>query len=201
MKKGEKYNRLTAIRFDHKDKWGNHYWLFKCDCGNETIKGACAVRNNKTKSCGCLQKENNRSGKNSRIHGMEGTPIYNVWLSMKQRCLNKNRKDYEYYGGRGIKVCKRWLKFENFYADMGDRPKGKSLDRIDNNGNYEPKNCRWATTIEQSNNKRNNVKITYNGKTLTISQWARMIGVDMRVIWSRINVRHWSIKKTLTTRI
>ena len=191
IKAGDKYNRLTAIKFSHKAKTNQH-WLFKCDCGNEKIISVSYVKSGATKSCGCLRKNNGRK----IIHGKTGTKIYKCWCSMKRRCLDKNRKDYKHYGGRGITVCHKWLKFINFYKDMGEKPKGLTLDRIDNNGDYCKENCRWATRKEQQNNRRDNYLITYKGKTQTINQWAERLGISRGVIFWRIK-KGWSIKKTL----
>lgn len=151
IKAGDKYGRLTAIRFSHKGKNNRPYWLFQCDCGNTKVISTNLVKNNKTKSCGCLNDGH-------PTHRMKGTRIYRSWQMMKNRCLNKNSEDWKDYGGRGIKVCKRWMKFENFYVDMGERPEDTSIDRIKVDGNYNKNNCRWATPKEQANNKRNNKK-------------------------------------------
>ena len=125
-------------------------------------------------------------------HGMSGTPEYRAWKAMKDRCFNPNSKKYPNWGGRGITVCDRWLDFENFLADMGSRPTAKhSLDRIDNDGDYSPKNCRWATKAEQNNNKRTNHLITIDDVTLTITQWAKKMGFNETVIYCRLN-RGWS---------
>jgi len=129
-------------------------------------------------------------------HGMHGTKTYQVWKSMRERCLCKTSRAYNRYGGRGITICERWESFENFYADMGDRPEGKTIDRIDNDGPYSPENCRWATDIEQANNKRNNRLLTYKGKTQTVPQWARELGIKTGTIAVRLS-RGLPIEKVL----
>lgn len=131
---------------------GTTKWLCLCDCGNEKFVGSQNLRNGSTKSCGCLRKEYLRDSRTT--HGYTNTGVYRSWSQMKNRCSNPNYIGYESYGGRGIKYCERWEKFENFLYDMGDRPLKTSLDRIDVNGNYEPSNCRWATVKEQSANRR-----------------------------------------------
>ena len=126
-------------------------------------------------------------------HGMSGTPEYQAWVDMKQRCLNPNYQYYSHYGGRGITVCDRWKNsFQNFFLDMGSRPSAKhSLDRIDNNADYSPKNCRWATKAEQENNKRTNRLITIACVTLTIAQWTTEMGFGKKVIRDRLDLG-WS---------
>jgi len=144
-----------------------------------------------TQSCGCL-KAIVTSAKNKK-HGMFGTKEYSSYHRMKDRCFDKKNKDYKNYGARGITICDRWLNsFENFYADMGNKPTPKhSIDRIDNDGNYEPSNCRWASNIQQARNKRNNRKITINGVTKIISEWADVYGINGSTIRQRINLG-WS---------
>lgn len=200
IKAGDKFNRLTAIKFVCRGKINEQLWLFKCDCGKEKIMKAGRVKNGYSKSCGCLAIElTKKRNKLKDSHRMSKTKIYGIWMAMKERCRNKKCKGYKNYGSRGIKVCDRWLNsFENFYKDMGERPKGKSLDRIDNNGNYTPENCRWATPIEQGNNMRKNRLLTYNGKTLTVTQWSRIIGINNRTIFDRIS-RRLEIEKILSS--
>lgn len=133
-------------------------------------------------------------------HKMVGTRIYKSWSMMKNRCSNKNNPYYKNYGGRGIKVCDEWLNFINFYADMGERPKGKSLDRIDNNKGYCKSNCKWATREEQMNNMRRNHLITYNGRTQNVSQWAKEFNIKNSVVFGRLKIG-WSIEKALMFKI
>ena len=183
IKVGDKYNKLTAIKFSHRDKNKKQHWLFKCDCGIEKVICVGSVKNGQTKSCGCIF-----------YHGMYGTKTYSSWFSMKSRCLNPNATGYKNYGGRGIVICKRWLKFENFYQDMGNRPEDKTLDRKNNNGNYNKSNCRWSSRIEQENNKTSNHLLTYQGKTKTIADWARELDIRYLTLWFRIR-NGWSIEK------
>lgn len=194
IKKGDKFNRLTAIKFSHKNKRSQQCWFFRCDCGSKKLFYVHNVKNGATKSCGCFKKE----GIGDRTHGMTKTRTYKSWQSMKVRCLKKDDKNYKNYGSRGITICEEWMKFENFYRDMGERPQGKTLDRIENNGNYCKENCRWATRKEQQNNRRNTVFLTFNNKTQTMSQWSEELKIDRHILWTRINKLNWSVKKALT---
>lgn len=155
---GKRFGRLTVISVSHSRKCPNFkgtvlYWKCMCDCGNEAIVPGASLRTGDAKSCGCYQKD--RCIETSTTHGLRHTTEFNIWNAMKQRCQNPNNHAYERYGGRGISVCRSWAEsFEQFYADMGPRPVGLSIDRINNDGNYEPSNCRWATAKEQARNKR-----------------------------------------------
>lgn len=131
-------------------------------------------------------------------HGQATTRTYRIWAGMKFRATNLQTRDAHNYIGRGIALCDRWLDFENFYKDMGDAPEGMSLDRIDNNGNYGPENCRWTTQEEQSNNKRNNIIISFNGQKNTLANWARNLGIKYEVLLNRYN-RKWEINRMFTT--
>lgn len=155
--RGQKFGRLTTIRRVGTSKWGGARWLFKCKCGNTHIAGAASVRRGRTQSCGCLRTQVARTnGLKAATHRMHGTPEYRAWVGLRDRCNNKRNKDWKDYGGRGIRVCKRWQRsFVAFYADMGRRPSARhSIDRIDNDGDYKPSNCRWATQSVQIRNRR-----------------------------------------------
>jgi len=155
--KGQKFGRLIAIEALAKREFRGVVWLCKCDCGSYVEVVSNKLRQGNTKSCGCLNKE--RVIEVNKIHGHAAnkmkTPTYSTWGALKSRCNNPNDKRYDYYGGRGITVCKRWLRsFENFLEDMGERPKDSTIDRIENDGGYEPDNCRWATREKQIRNSR-----------------------------------------------
>lgn len=197
--KGAKFNRLLVVEMVSKSVKGS-VWKCKCDCGVVKNLLGDRVKNGYIKSCGCLVRETVPKIKIALKHGMSKTPIYNVWCTMKARCSNPNHIGFHNYGGRSIKVCDRWLKFDNFNNDMknGYR-KGLTLDRVDNKKGYSKNNCRWATHIEQQNNRSNNHLITYNGKTQTLSQWARSIGLKPGVLYLRVVRRGWDISRAITT--
>lgn len=176
---GVKFNRLTAVEYKGRSKW-----LFLCECGKEIITNGSDVRNGKSKSCGCLAKE--ILTKRNITHGMTDTVTFKIWRGMRQRCENPNNHAYTNYGGRGIKVCERWAKFENFLADMGERPGGMSIDRIDVSGDYEPSNCRWATRAEQARNTTRNRYVEIDGENLTITDWEVKMKLNKSVICKRI---------------
>ena len=130
-------------------------------------------------------------------HGMRYTTIYRVWSHMKGRCNNPNDSHYKWYGGKGISVCDRWKTFPEFYEDMGDVPKGMTLDRIDNNKGYSPDNCKWSTRLEQARNKSNSLVYTVKGKTMRLKEWAEFLETDYLTLYQRIKKLNWSIEKAL----
>lgn len=179
---GKKFHRLTGIeRVENLTQYGQSRWLFMCDCGTKKEIFGFLVVHERVKSCGCLAKE-----KPSRLrHGMAGTPVFNSWVSMRQRCLNKNCKAYPEYGGRGITICDEWDSFERFQEDMGPRPAGSSIDRIDNSAGYSPGNCKWSTPVEQVRNRRTTMLYQWAGVELPLQSWAEAIGIKYSTLWAR----------------
>lgn len=193
----EKHGRLLRLgrTFRLKDK---SLAIVECDCGSVLVAYTSDLVTGHTASCGCWHREglSNRSA----THRLRKSPEYNSWANMKARCLNPENSNYGDYGGRGITVCDRWLNsFERFYADMGPRPTPwHSIDRFpDNNGNYEPGNCRWATKTEQSNNQRTNRLLTSAGQTRTIAEWSRISGISYRTILDRLK-RGWACERAVS---
>lgn len=197
---GMRFERLIVISPAEPELQGKYFrprWLCRCDCGVEKIVSVGHLRSGHTRSCGCLVR-NNSITHGCTVNG-EIEPIYNVWSTMKARCLNPNVDNYQNYGGRGIRVCERWLSFENFLADMGRPPgPGYSLDRIDNGGNYEPDNCKWSTAEEQARNKRSNIIVEWQGQRMTLAEAARQVGANRSTVWRRVR-RGWSPERALTT--
>jgi hypothetical protein len=192
---GERHGRLTVVeRAPNKSASDtNARWKCVCECGRETVQYGQDLKKGKVVSCGCWNDEKRFK------HGLANTPVHRIWIAMNSRCTNPNLKEYPNYGGRGIKVCERWKSFENFIADMGVRPDGYSIDRINNDGDYEPSNCRWATTKQQLNNRRNSRILELNGERKTVAEWADHLGVKYDLIRNRVDRYGWSIERALTT--
>ena len=188
---GNRYGSLTVLRRDPKGPHKKAYWICQCDCGNTTSVWGASLRNGSVSSCGrhCPL----------RWHGMAGTPEHTCWAHMLDRCRNERHPQYADWGGRGISVCERWKEFKNFLQDMGASPsQDATLDRIDNDGDYCPENCRWATRKEQLRNTRRNFNITHNGVTKCVTDWAAEIGVCANTIKHRLK-RGWEVSRAVET--
>lgn len=197
---GQRFGRLQVIRQATHSADKRTRWWCQCDCGNICITRGKNMKDGDAQSCGCLRKETTRA--RSITHGQGAiatrTPEYQSWASMKSRCYNPKTERYPHYGARGITVCERWLNsFENFFADMGQRPgPSYSLDRIDVHGNYTPENCRWATARQQARNTQKAVYLTHAEKTLSVWEWADIVGISSRTLHERLR-RGWPPERML----
>ena len=208
---GQKFGRLTVIKRaeNYTPPCGKTQvqWYCKCECGNFCTVSGTHLKTQKVFSCGCYQKEKAKETATHKFtsHGASKESIYKTWINIKSRCFNTHSERYKDHGGRGITMCDRWRNsFEAFYEDVSKLPnygkEGYSINRIDNDGNYEPNNVEWADDITQANNKRNNRLITFNGKTQTATEWARETGIKRTTITMRLDKYGWSIEKALTTK-
>ncbi|ABM03393.1 hypothetical protein Ping_1595 [Psychromonas ingrahamii 37] len=201
---GYKTERLTVLEYAGCEvvtnkktgkKSRRHQWKCVCTCGHTTIKSTSSLVYHKVKSCGCQKSE--VTAARNKTHGMVGTPEYQSWRGMKERCSNPKGIHWNIYGGKGIKICDRWVgDFLAFYEDMGQRPEGMSLDRIDSNGNYCPENCRWADANTQAFNTCRTIQITFEGETLSLYRMAEKYGQGEATVRYRLN-QGWSIKEAL----
>lgn len=193
---GQRFGRLVVESFAYADKHRNAVWNCICDCGKRVSVYGLNLRSGHTISCGCYQQEINT------IHGKSYTRLHRIWADIKTRCYNPSNKAYERYGGRGITMCNEWKNdFQSFYDwAMGcGYEEHLTIDRIDNDKGYFPDNCRWVDIEVQNNNKRNNIQIEYKGKVQTLAQWSKEVGIDVDVLWHRINVSRWTAEKALST--
>ena len=192
---GKRFGKLIAISFDHM-KRTRSYWRCKCDCGNYRIVAIDHLKHGDITDCGCERRHIARWKK----HGMSESRIYTIWSLMKRRCINPLSKEFPFYGGRDIAICKEWLDFANFleWANNNGYSDELTIDRIDNDGDYCPENCRWVTRKEQSYNKRNNRFITFNGETKTITQWASDNGLTYNLVKNRIDKLGWPFEKAIS---
>ena len=191
---GMRFGRLLVIAYAGPKP---SKWLCRCDCGNEVVLKIGAFSQG-TQSCGCLQRES--AAQINRTHGLAKTPEHVVWCSMNERCTNTNHNRYHRYGGRGITVCDRWRNsFEAFLEDMGPKPSPRhTIERIDNDGHYEPGNVRWATKKEQARNRRTTRLLEIRGHSRSVAEWSEMHGVPHATILERLK-RGWDAEQAVTT--
>ena len=176
---GHKVGTLTVIRFDE-TRGGHAYWIVRCECGIEKSVQSANIQNPRRKSCGC------KGG--VQIHGLWKHPLYLTWQNMMTRCYNPNSADWKDYGGRGITVCERWHKVENFVEDMVERPDGYQIDRRNNELGYSKENCQWSTKLQNARNRRNNKIVVYQGKEMSMAEAAELSGVPYLVLSQRVRL-------------
>lgn len=210
---GERHGRLLVLgpaeSRRSSDGKPRRYWRCLCDCGNTIDVRSDSLENDRTKSCGCLQRdavsEYMREHPPKAKYGESRERLHNIWYLMNYRCEEPTCSAYKNYGGRGILVCKEWKDVDSGYqrfkewALQNGYSDELTIDRIDNNGNYEPSNCRWVDTATQSRNKRSNVRYVWNGAEFSIAELSQMSGIRHATLWQRIRVLHWDVEKALTT--
>ena len=192
-----RFGRLVALSAIPGSRSNPRRWVCQCDCGNTSFVLTRDLLSGNTTSCGCYIRDlhSNRL----RTHGMTRTRTYSSWAGMIGRCENPKNDKYRYYGERGIKVCERWHSFELFLTDMGERPtSAHSLDRINNDGDYEPSNCRWALQKTQNRNRRSNVFVEYHGESMCLKDWAQRLGMSYGLLYQRIRRYGWDVEKAFT---
>lgn len=194
---GKKFGRLTVISGPERNQKGLLVWRCVCECGGEKVDVSGHLRSGFVQSCGCLH----RDGSRLQRHGMSKTRFWQTWMGMKARCLNSNSPFYRHYGGRGITVCERWMRFENFQEDMMEGYSDNlTIDRIDVNKGYSKENCRWATKQEQARNTTRNIDIEYNGVTKRIYEWAEDLGIPYQTLYNRIFIYRRTLDDALSSK-
>jgi len=193
--KGMRFGRLTVVGYAGKSEGNRVQWDCLCECGKTTMVITASLKSGHTRSCGCYQLDV------VTRHGNEGVPEYSIWKAMLNRCDDVGSERYADYGGRGVTICRQWkVSYQAFIDDMGQRPTADhSIDRIDNNGDYSPGNCRWATRTEQARNKRNNLMFTHNGETRCLAEWAEKYGLKYKMLWSRLYRHGWRFERAIST--
>lgn len=198
---GQRFGELTAIRFDHRGNTGRdkpHYWVFRCDCGNEIIARKNAVTSGNT--CRCKECSSKRLSLLNKTHGMTKTRLYRVWAGILGRCNSPVTTSWNRYGAKGVSVCEEWLTFENFrdWAFANGYNDSLTIDRIDPRGDYEPSNCRWANTKEQANNKQGTIWIEYGSERMPLSYWADKLGIQYHTLYDRLYRYGWTVDRAFT---
>lgn len=196
---GQRFGRLVAVSYSHSVRQA--MWLCRCDCGKEKVISGRSLRTGVTVSCGCYGHEKRKAATTTHGGTLGGktTGEYRCWLEMKSRCHNPKASHFEYYGGQGVEVCERWREsFEAFLADVGPMPtpKHNTIDRIRNEKGYEPGNVRWATRAEQMRNTRRNVNVTYDGRTMCLTDWATELGINFKTL--RYRLKRWGVQRAFT---
>jgi hypothetical protein len=196
---GQRFGHLVAVRFAYVNEKKKTMWHCRCECGKELIVGATNLKTGNSKSCGCIKSQVISVSRTT--HGKSGTAGYQTFFSMINRCTNPTESAYKNYGGRGITVCDRWLEpggYERFVEDMGPRPPGMTIERVDNEKGYSPDNCVWADLETQGNNRRNNVRVTWEGREMTLTQACALVGKSFPTVWHRLSVAKWPLERALT---
>lgn len=191
---GQKFGLLTVESFSHIDDLRRAIWNCSCACGGVTQLATSILRAKHTTSCGCALEERLSIGK--LRHGLTKTKTWNTWVWMHSRCYQKSHQRYDNYGGRGIAVCQRWHTFENFYADMGEKPDGKSIERIDVNGNYSPENCKWVSTDAQYSNTTKTIYVKLYGIDYPLRDLVKLSGIKYMTAYCRIKQYGWTPERT-----
>lgn len=194
---GQRFGSLLVVSYHSLNKHGGGNWLCQCDCGNTTVARSWNLRKGNTKSCGCGQGSTHKNS----VKGKTRKDVYDAyrsWVGMRNRCSNPKNKLYRQYGGRGIAVSQEWSTFEAFLSDMGPRPQGATLGRIDNDLGYSKGNCRWEDKKEQERNKTTTRWVEFNGEKKALSEWCEIVGLPFHVVHYRLNAG-WSVEKALTT--
>ncbi len=195
---GQRFGRLVVISQWGHDKFDRVTWLCRCDCGRATSPTSNKLMRGETRSCGCLREEYLHD--RTYLEGSRNTRVYEIWAGAKDRCFRSGSPAYKNYGGRGITMCDAWRDdFAQFQKDMGPRPPGATLDRIDNNGNYCPENCRWTSRLAQMRNQRKTRRYDFAGESRTLQDWSDITGLALSALYYRINEGHWSVERALTT--
>jgi hypothetical protein len=187
---GRVFGRLTVV-----EKVGYRRWRSTCSCGGTAISKAQNLVSGKAKSCGCLARE--LAANLKRTHGASDTRAHNTWNGIIQRCTNPNNPHFRNYGGRGIAICDDWLEFANFLRDMGQPPKGCSIERVDNNAGYSKQNCIWADRTTQQRNRRVVQMVELHGEKRCLSEWAEIYGLPQSLVLSRVHALKWSLEEAL----